>query len=190
MLIENIKSRFEVYKEIAIILTYTIAVALTSIFIYLGNGFNSSFFNFLFGNINTISSGELLVIFATLIFTICFVYFNYQKLVLISLEPATAFLYTKNVKLYNYLFMIILAIAITVAIKLVGVLMVSALIIVPVLTAMRLSKSLKKVFFVAILLSEFAIISGLFIAYYINLPSGAVIVLFSLMLYLISFYKK
>ena len=72
---------------------------------------------------------------------------------------------------------IVLAVAVVLGIKMLGVVLVSALLIIPVSTAKLVCRSFDRMVIFSIVISEVVVISGLFISYYFNLPTGAVIVI-------------
>jgi len=78
------------------------------------------------------------------------------------------------------------------AIKVIGVLLVSSLITIPLLAAVRIAKNLKQTIIISIIINEISMIGGIIIAYYLNLSTSAVVVLIALFLYLLTviFYKN
>ena len=82
------------------------------------------------------------------------------------------------------------ALTIVIATRAVGILLISALLVVPALIGLRLSNSLKSTFFIAVISNIFGIYLGIFISYYLDLPTGATIVMTLLVLFLLSLLKK
>ena len=70
-----------------------------------------------------------------------------------------------------------------VSIKVVGIVLVSALLVTPPLTALKLSKSFPSLLLFSALAGALSTLAGIFLSYYINIPSGAAIVLFSTLLF-------
>ncbi len=190
ILIEYFSHKFMHYKEVSVMIVYSVAVSLTMIFLNLSVGFQSSLFNILFGNINTITSFETLVIFLLSIFILIVLKVSYKKILIISLENDKSKLYNVNLTFYKYLSIILISLTITMAIKILGVLLVSSLILIPNLSAIRLAKSLKQTVIISIIITLFSIISGIFISYYLALSTSAVIVLISVVIYIITLLKK
>ncbi len=190
ILIEYFSHKFMHYKEVSVMIVYSVAISLTMIFLNLSVGFQSSLFNILFGNINTITSFETLVIFILSIFILIVLKFSYKKIIIISLENDKSKLYNVNLNFYKYLSIILISLTITMAIKILGVLLVSSLILIPNLSAIRLAKSLKQTIVISIVITLFSIISGIFISYYLSLSTSAIIVLISVIIYIITLFKK
>ncbi len=187
ILIEFLRNKYKDYKELSITIVYSISIALMMIFLSLANGYNSSLFSILFGNINGINSYELIQIILWSVLILVLFKFNYKKILLLSLEEEYSKLYGVNVKYTKYLLMILIALSITIAIKTIGVLLVSSLMIIPLLTASNIANTLKSTTIFAIIFSEISMISGIYLSYYLNLPTSALIVLIAIIIYLFSF---
>lgn len=185
LLIEYVRDKYSEYKEVSITIVYTLSVALTMIFLNLSTGMSSGIFNILFGNINAISRNEIYLMLSIAIIVLILFKLLYRKLILLSLEEEYLHLYGINPKLYRYLSMVVITLVISMAIKIVGVLLVSSLLLIPLLSGSKLAKTLKQTFIYTILITETAIISGIIIAYYINLSTSAIIVLITLLIYII-----
>ncbi len=191
ILIEFLRERYSEYKELSITIVYSVSIALMMIFLNLAGGYSSSLFTVLFGNINGISDSGVIAIGLSSIIIIGLVIVNYKKMLLLSLEEDYAKLYGVNVTRTKYLMMILIALSITIAIKAIGVLLVSSLIIIPQLAASNVSTSLKSSLIYGIIFTELSIIIGIFSSYYLNMPTSAIIVISSIIIYLCSIkFKK
>lgn len=191
VIIEYLRERYSEYKELSITIVYSVSIALMMIFLNLAGGYNSSLFAVLFGNINGISDGTVITITISSFIIILITGLNYKKMLLLSLEEDYAKLYGVNVTRTKYLMMILIALSITIAIKAIGVLLVSSLIVIPLLAAANISKSLRTSLCYAILFTEVSIIAGIFSSYYLNLPTSSIIVITAIIIYLITIpFKK
>lgn len=190
ILIEYLRERYADYKELSITIVYSLSIALMMIFLSLSGGYNSSLFSILFGNINGISDQTLIMIIISSIVIITIILIKRKQILLLSMEEDYAKLYGVNTKFMKYITMILIALGITIAIKAVGVLLVSSLIVIPILTAGNLANNLKRTWIYAIIITEFAMIIGIFGSYYLNAPTSALIVLICILLYLLSIFKK
>nr|MBL0701557.1 metal ABC transporter permease [Mycoplasmatales bacterium] len=92
-------------------------------------------------------------------------------------------MYGFNLTFYRYLTIIIITLVISMAIKVIGVLLVSSLLIIPLLGAMRIGNNLKMTLIYSILITEFAVVGGIIIAFYLNISTSAIIVLLALLIY-------
>lgn len=186
VLIEFLREKYKNYKELSITIVYSLSIAMMMIFLSSSSGYNTSLFSLLFGNINGISNSEVVYItISTTLITIIALLFHKQFL-LLALEEDYSKLYKVNVKLFKYLTMIIVAIGITIAIKAIGVLLVSSLMIIPLLSASNWGNNLKQTLVIGIIITEFSIISGLFMSYFLNTATSAIIVIISIVIYAVS----
>lgn len=190
ILIEYLRDKYQNYKELSIAIVYSISIALMMIFLSLSGGYNSSLFSVLFGNINGVSSNELILIAVYTFFIYLIFAFNYRKILILALEEDYSKLYNVNVKFYKYLTMILISLAISLAIKTIGVLLVSSLMIIPLLAAGNISSTLKKTTIMGVIFTELSMILGIFISFYLNLPTSALIVLVAIAIYIISIKLK
>lgn len=190
ILIEFLRDKYKDYKELSITIVYSVSIALMMIFLSLSGGYNSSLFAVLFGNINGISNSDVIYITISSFIIITIIGFNYKKMLLLSLEEDYAKLYNVNVKRTKYLMMILIALSITIAIKAIGVLLVSSLIMIPLLAASNVSNNLRQSLIYAIIFTECSIIIGIFSSFYLNLPTSAIIVIIAVIIYLISIKFK
>ncbi len=185
LLIEYLRLKFKNYREVSIMIVYSLSIALTMLFLNLSSGYNASLFNILFGNINAISRLQVLFIFISIIIMLVYIRFSYRELILYSMKEEYSKLYDINQTKLKYISIIIIALTVSLAIKVVGVLLVSTIISLPLIASSQVSKSLKKTVLVAILISEISIILGIVLAYYLNISTSAMIVLLILISYLI-----
>lgn len=135
----------------------------------------SSLISFLFGNILLIDKLDVIVLFLifSAVLTLFKLYGKDTLLTFINKDLA----YTENIKVdaINLFFIIILSIVIGVSIKMIGVLLVSSLLVLPVSISKLISQSFKGLVLNSILWAELIGINGLFISYFLNLPPGPVI---------------
>ena len=174
--IEFIRKRIPKYSEVSIAIVMSTAVGLAALF----SSFNKSGINldsFLFGSIISISSFEVyLVAIASIIVIITFILL-YKELLYISFDEQSARLSNVPVKTINFIFTILVALTIAIAARSIGALIVSSLLVIPVISAMQLSKSFFQTIIYSILFALSFTISGLFISFYLNLKPGGAIVL-------------
>ncbi len=146
-------------------------------------------FAFLFGSISTVSLNDLYLIFALSFVIVFFLYHFRKELFLSSLDEDIAKVDGVRVSFLNYILVALTAICVSLSIKIVGTLLVGALIIIPVLAAINFKKGFYATRNIALLISLFSVLSGLFLSYYLGLPSGGAIVLILLIFFSFSFLK-
>lgn len=158
-------------------------LALAIVLISLANGFNVDLFTYLFGSIMTVRESELWLIFILGIATVIIILLLYKKLLYTSFDEESARVSGLPVKPINITLVILTAVTVSLAMRIVGILLVGAIMIIPVVTAMQLCRSFLQGMLLSVLFALFAVIAGLFIAYYLNVPAGGAIVLLSLIIF-------
>ena len=146
-------------------------------------GYQPELIGYLFGNILTISKQDLLITIFLGSLIILFLLLFQRSLALTILDEEEASLCGIKVNLLEFLFYIALAITIVLGLKLLGIVLVSALLIIPPITAKFFSNSFKRVLLNSVIIGEITVISGLILSYYLDTPSGAVIVLVGIFLF-------
>lgn len=152
----------------------------------LTQGLDANLLHVLFGSVSTVSSTDLLFILPLTLLAFVAALFSYRKLFLISLDEDLA--RTSGVKagFYNLLLVVLTALVVVIAMRVVGILLIGALMIIPVLAAMQYRISFRHTFLLAIAFSLVSMVAGLFLAYYFDLPSGGVVVLLALLVFVCS----
>lgn len=146
--------------------------------------------SFLYGDILTITAGEILYLFILSLLFYLFQIFAFNKLMIIGLDEQLAKAHRIKTALYEYIYVMLLALIVITAVRAAGVLLVTALLIVPSAAARNLASSAGKMFFLAVLMGLFSGITGLLLSAQetINASSGAMIVLTASFLFLISLF--
>ena len=165
-------------------------IALSAIFISLADGFNQEIVGLLFGSISAVTISDLSTIIAIVIIVLAFILLFYKELFILSFDEE----YSKVIgipKWIQFLFIIIVAMVISASMRVVGILLVSALITLPIAIAMRMTKGFKQLIILSVLIGEFSVIAGLVLAFYMNIsPGGVIVVLLVLLLAMMMSYQK
>ena len=101
-----------------------------------------------------------------------------------SLDEESARISGIHTNSINILLVILTAVTVSLAMRVVGILLIGALMVIPAVTAMQVAKSFKQSLLFSVGFALFSVIAGLFIAYYLNLPAGGAIVLLSLVVFI------
>lgn len=160
---------------IAVIFSFGMAIAIT--IIGWTRGFDTNLFSYLFGSILSITRTELWIMAGIAVLTVSFVTYFYRDLVHISFNEDLAQVNGIRVTRVNQALVVLTALTVVAAIKAVGILLVTAVIVIPPLTALQLCRSFKSSLIVASIVSISSMILGITLAYYLNLPPSGVIVL-------------
>ncbi|MBF0737713.1 metal ABC transporter permease [Staphylococcus arlettae] len=190
LLIEKLRTSYSNYQEIAIPIIMSTGIALSAIFISLAEGFNQEIVGLLFGSISAVTISDLITILIVFVIVLFFILTFYKELFVLSFDEE----YSKVIgipKWIQFVFIVIVAMVISASMRVVGILLVSALITLPVAITMRLTKGFKQLIIWSIIIGEISVIGGLILAFYINIsPGGVIVVLLILLLMLTMLYQK
>jgi zinc transport system permease protein len=188
--IEKLRNTKNVYGESALALFLSGGLALATILLSIGKGFNSNLLNYLFGSIVTVTSNDIITILILAIVIVTLLVLFYKELIYITFDEESAKVSGLPVRFINTLFIILVALTVSLAIPIIGILLITALIVIPVVTALQLRKSFKKTILYSEIFSIFSVVSGIFISYYFNLSTGGTIVLLMLGIFLVVMLSK
>ncbi|WP_034638828.1 metal ABC transporter permease [Desulfofalx alkaliphila] len=179
ILIENLRQRYRNYSELSIAIMLSTGVALAAILLGMGKGINAGVLSYLFGSIIVTDRFDVLIILVAGITVLLLIALLFKELYLISFDEETAQNSGIPVRAINIVFTASTALTIALAMRIVGILMVSSLMIIPVATALQLAKSFKSALWLSIILGIISVIIGLFLSFYLDLPPGGTIILLS-----------
>lgn len=175
--IEKLRKAYKTYAELSIAIIMSGGVALASLFFTLGMGYNTDVMSYLFGSIYTLNTSDVYVVGAVTVIVVTVVFLLRKELFLLSFEEDAAAVSGLPVKILNLLITVMTALVISTAIKIVGALLVSALLTVPVAISLLIARSFKASVVLSVIFAEIAVVVGLLIAGIWNLAPGATIVL-------------
>lgn len=162
---------------------WAFGMALGIILTDLTPGYNADLMTYLFGNILTITTGDLLISTVILLIFMIFLGFNYKTVVLVSFDKDYARVTGYNVKIIYYSILIMVSLAIVVLIKMTGIILVLAMLTIPQSIAIKRCKSFAVMIILSSVIAFIFSISGFIVAYYYNLSTGATIILISVFFY-------
>jgi zinc transport system permease protein len=143
-------------------------------------------FAYLFGSITTVSAADLWIIGILGLVVMTVTAWLFKRFFLVSYDEELAKASGMPVTLLNIMLMILAAVTVALSMRVVGILLVGALIVIPVLSAIQFGGSFMKTTWLALILSLIAVFTGLFASFYLNLPSGGAIVVICLIVFALS----
>jgi zinc transport system permease protein len=188
--IDYVSRKTKLYGDTAIAIFLSTGLALGIVIISLFRGMNININAYLFGSILALSRMELILTVIIGILTIVSIYLIYRALFYMTFDEDSAKASGLPVERLNIFFILISAITIAISIRISGILLVSALSVIPVATAIEISNSFKMTIAISIVLGVFSVLTGLFFSYYFNIASGGVIILVNVVIFTISLLLK
>jgi zinc transport system permease protein len=182
--IEYLRKTYKTYAELSMAIMMSGGVALATFLFTIGNGFNINVMSYFFGSIYTLNHTDLWFIFFTCLAIILVVFFHFKELFLIFFDEDAARVSGLPIAKVNMIIMILTALVIAISIKIVGALLVSALLTIPAACSLMIAKSFKHAILFAIVISEVAVFIGLTLAGIWDLAPGSTIVLSLILLLL------
>lgn len=184
--IQFLNDKIKSNQEISLLITHSIAISLVMIFLSLAKSYGANLFNILFGNINSISTQDVMIIASLSIIVISLLLVKWRTIILVFIDEVSAKLRGINVTFYKYFTTILISIMIALAVKVVGVLLVATMLALPIVSASLFSSNLKKVVLMAIVMAIISFEGGIMASYVFDLPASALIVFISLLELIIS----
>lgn len=188
--IEALTHNKKVYGESALALFLTGSLAIATVLLRFGKNSTGSIVNFLFGSITTVTHFDVMTIIVAASLVIATILFFYKKFFFVAFDENAAKVTGLNAHRFNILLMILASITVSLTIRIIGVLLIGALMVIPVITALQFKQGFKRTHILAVAFSLFAVLSGLFASYSFDLPSGGTIVLIALLLLTGSLFIK
>lgn len=170
-MIEFLRSYFKKYTDLILTIVLSLSVG-TAITIISSGKLNANADSFMFGSILTVTRLDMLMVLGLSAISVLTLIFLYHQMLYIAYDEEAARVAGVRVRLINYVFSILVAAAISVSIRIVGVLVLSSMIALPVATALQLGKGFKVTLLFSIVFSVVDIMSGLFLSYYLNVAPG------------------
>lgn len=181
--VEWLSKRSEMREDSAIAVFWTLGMALGIIFTYLSPGFAPDLSSYLFGNILTIAVSDLLFLGIVALLTTLFFALYIRPIIAIAFDREFAASQGIRVRLFEYLLMMFIALSIVGCLRLVGIVLVISLLTIPQLTANLFTHSFTRIIWLSIGIGYLSCLGGFLLSYYLNVPSGASIIFFSIIIY-------
>lgn len=190
LFIEKLRSVYKHYQELAIPIILSGGIGLGVIFISLADGFNTDLYSYLFGSVSAVSRSDLWTILIISIFVMAIVILLYKELFLLSFDEEYARASGIASKSVHFIFIVMVALVIAASMRIVGILLVSSLMTLPVAASIRIAKGFKQTIFYSILFGEIAVLGGLISSYYLDLAPGGTIVVLAVFILIITILVK
>jgi zinc transport system permease protein len=190
LFIEKLRGVYKHYQELAIPIILSGGIGLGVIFISLADGFNTDLFSYLFGSVTAVSRTDLWTILAITITVAIVIFLLYKELFLLSFDEEYAKASGLAARSIHFIFIIMVALVIAGSMRVVGILLVSSLMTLPVAASIRIAKGFKQTIFLSVIFGEISVLGGLSLAYYMDLAPGGTIVIISVFILILAIFIK
>ncbi len=166
----------EIREDSSIAIWWSLGMALGIIFVFLTPGYTPNLMSYLFGNILTVTNSELWWMFMLNVLIIGFFTLFFRKILYIAFDEEFARTAGLPVQLFNYLTMTLIALTVVLNIRVVGIILILSLLTIPQASANLFTKDFKKLLILSTVFAFIGTLLGLFISYFLDIPSGASII--------------
>lgn len=189
--LEQLRKIYKDYEELAIPIMLSAGIGLAVVLISLAQGFNVDLMAYLFGSLMTVTKQDLWTILIVGILITVVVSILFKQLFYISFDEEAARLSGIPYRVINMIFIILVALTISLSMRIVGILLVSSLMTIPVAASLQIANNFKQVYVYSILFSLVSVILGIILAFYFEIATGGTIVLTSIaILLVVLFFRK
>ena len=176
--LQKLRSSTRISGDAAVAVVLVSGLAAGVLLVSASGGFTVDLFSFLFGSILLISAEDVTLILGISAGIVGVLLALRRQFLHITFNEEQARLSGLNVTLLNYVFVALAAVTVVTSMRLVGILLISALIVVPNISAILLGKGFKKTVAAAILIAVFSAVAGILLSYYLDLaPSGTIVMI-------------
>ncbi len=187
----KISEKAKIYGDSAIGIVSAVGIALGVILASISSGFNVDLFSYLFGNILAISTTEVVLSVILSFAVLGVIYFFYWDLFSATFDEEYARTTGVKTDSINTILTLLTAITVVLTVKMVGIMLVSALLILPAVTALQFSRGFKTAMVISSITSLISVLLGISFSFFLDLPTGATIVMVNaLFFFLVLLYKK
>ena len=181
--VEWLSKRKDMREDSAIAVFWTFGMAVGIIFSFLAPGFTPDLSAFLFGNILTITTTDIVILAALSVLLVIFFTLFLNPIVYIAFDREFARSQRIPVVLFEYLLMMFIALTIVSCLRMVGIVLALSLLTLPQMTANLFTHSFKRIIWLSVGIGYIGCTGGLLLSYRLQVPSGASIIFFSILLY-------
>lgn len=185
----KLKERAGVYGDTAIGIISSLGMAMGIFLVSMAGGFNLDLFGYLFGNVLAISKEEVWASSLALAVLVALALF-YQEFVFLTFDPESAKASGVQVRRLDAVMAVLTAVTVVVGMKVVGILLISALLVIPAAAALQVARSFREALVISASLAAVSGLCGLVAAYYFDWPPSGTIVLMSGLFFLLLFLAR
>jgi zinc transport system permease protein len=161
-------------------------MAVGAVFIVLTPGYAPNLSSYLFGNILTVSVNDIMFASVVVAVLCAMLFLFYRPIVFTAFDRDFALTQGVPVRVIEYVMTVFIAVTIVLAIRLVGIMLLMSLLTIPQMTVNLLTSNFKRIVWGSIFVGFLACVAGLFLSYFLQVPSGAFIIIILIVLFLVT----
>ena len=178
LVITRIKQSFDISGDASVAILLSSGIAAGLVMISLAGGFTVDILSFIFGSILLVSTNDVILILALTGAVLLVILLLYRELIYSTFNEEQAKVSGIPVEKINYLIVFLAGITVVTSIQLVGILLISALLVIPNVTAIMYGKGFKHTAFISMSFSVFAVVGGILLSYVFDItPAGTIVML-------------
>jgi zinc transport system permease protein len=190
VLLEYLRQNRRLSGEVGLAILMSGGLAVAVVLANLASGANTDFTSYLFGSITTTTTADVITLAVAAVVTLGMVIGNYRGFLHIAFDEDSARISGYKVTLLNYLLAIMTAVLVVLSLRIVGGLLISALLVIPVVIASHWVGSFLRTILLAIVVASIAVVAGLVVAFYAGIAAGGAIVLSAISMLIITLIWK
>lgn len=184
--VEWLTTKQRLRSDSAIAVVWALGMALGILFIFMTSGYVPELNSFLFGNVLTVSNTDLWLFAGFTLILGAFFIVGFRTIVAVAFDPDFAKVNRLPVKIVNYVMTVLMAVAIVLTIRLVGIMLLMSLLTLPQMVAEVWCRRFSSLVWVSMAVAVIGGIGGLFVSYFIGVPASATIVLLLALFYIVA----
>lgn len=175
------------HEDTVIGILFTASMAMGVVLVSVAHAYNLDLMSYLFGSILALSWTDVVILAVMSALVISFLVLFFKELLFFVFDEETATASGVPVRLVYYGLLVAMAVTIVISMKLAGIILVSALLVIPGATGMQISRNYKRTLVVSIVVALVSVVLGLYLSYWLDVASGATIVLVLFGVFVLSF---
>lgn len=188
--IEILRQKQRYYADMVLAVVFYSGIALAVVFTSMVRSSGTNLLSYLFGSIVTVTAQDVAMIYGLGGIILLVIALLYKELLYVACDEDAARVNGLKVSFHNLLLVVLTAVTVSAAMRVVGILLVSALMIVPVAASLQLGRGFAGTMGWAVFFAEVSVIAGLYVSFYLDFAPGGSIVLTAVLLFLLVFLSK
>lgn len=180
LILEWLRQNRKMSGEVSLAILMSGGLALAVVFASLAKGITTDFTSYLFGSVTTTSEADIYALLAAVALVLVVIASNYRAFLHVAFDEDSARIAGYKVTILNYVLAALTAIVVVLSLRIVGGLLVSALLVMPVIAASQFTRSFLHTIGLAVVFAVIAVVAGLVISFYAGIAAGGAIVLVAL----------